>query len=107
MYDNFTLGGFNMAQRMAAQQGGHLAGMINQAQNLWGDELDSRVAQNREMRRMEQERYMEELRQATILKKLQMEQQLAMQEMRAKERQQRIAQDRAAGIINSTAWNSY
>jgi hypothetical protein len=53
-----ALGGFNMAQAMVGQQGSHLAGMINQAQDAWQKEHDSRVAQERERRRMEHEKEM-------------------------------------------------
>lgn len=86
MFDNgmnAALGGFNMAQGMASEQGAHLAGMINQANRAWENELDSRVAQSREMRRMEHEREMERLRQEGLLKRLQAEQQAAMMQMRA------------------------
>lgn len=88
MFDNgmnAALGGFNMAQGMASEQGAHLAGMINQANRAWENELDSRVAQNREGRRMEHEKEMERLRQEGILKRLQAEQQMAAMQMRAAE----------------------
>lgn len=106
MYDNgmnLAQSGMNAAMGFGAQQAGHLAGMINQAGNAWANELDSRVAQNREMRRMQHEKDMERMRQETILKKLQMEQEMAREQMR----QQRIAQDRANGIISSTNWRNY
>lgn len=88
MFDNgmnAALGGFNMAQGMASEQGAHLAGMINQANRAWENELDSRVAQNREIRRMEHEKEMERLRQETLLKRLQAEQQMAMMQVRAQD----------------------
>lgn len=51
-FGNFALGGFNMGQMMAGQQGGHLAGMANQLNSAIDGEMDSRVAQIRELRRM-------------------------------------------------------
>lgn len=61
MYEDgseFVRGGYNMAQAHAMQQGAHLAGMANQVQNALSAEHDSRVAQMREMRRMEHEKEM-------------------------------------------------
>ena len=52
----FALGGFNTAGTMAGQQGAHLAGMINQTQDAIAAENQSRVAQERERRRMEHEK---------------------------------------------------
>ena len=99
MYDNgmnLAQGGMNAAMAIGGQQAGHLAGMINQASNAWGNELDSRVAQSREMRRMQHEKDMERMRQEAVLKRLQMEQEMMREQMR----QQR----RASGIISSTDW---
>lgn len=58
MYDPFTVGGFNMAQLMAGQQGGHLAGMASHAMGAIAAENDRRVNISRDMRRMEHERAM-------------------------------------------------
>lgn len=58
----FARGGFNMAQAMAGQQGSHLGGMIGQVQQALGDEHDSRVAQERERRRMEHEKELMRMR---------------------------------------------
>lgn len=99
----FANAGAGAAMFGAGNQAGHLAGMINQASNAWGNELDSRVAQNREMRRMQHEKDMERMRQEAVLKRLQMEQEMMREQMR----QQRIAADRANGVIYSTKWNKY
>lgn len=66
---------------IAYSQGKHLQGMIDQTLGAFQDEHDSRVAQNREMRRMEHETQMEAMRQDTILKQLQ-----AAQEEKKKDR---------------------
>ncbi len=66
----------------AANQGAHLAGMIGQAQGAWGNELDSRVAQNREMRRLEHEKELERMRQEAALKKIAAEQEMMMMQMK-------------------------
>ena len=63
-------------------QYGMLQGMANQVSGAWGDELDSRVAQNREMRRMQHEHEMERLRQETALKKIAAEQEMAKMQMK-------------------------
>lgn len=57
-YGNFAIGGMNMAQAMAGQQGGHLAGMANQAMGAIQRENDSRVAQHREHRQRQHEKDM-------------------------------------------------
>lgn len=64
------------------QQYGQLQGMANQATKAWENELDSRVAQNREGRRMEHEQRMERIRQDAALKKIAAEQQMAMMQMK-------------------------
>jgi hypothetical protein len=69
-FDNFTLGGFNMGQMMAGQQGNHLAGMINQTTGAIGKENDSRVAQQREMRRMDHEINLKKMELDAILKRI-------------------------------------
>lgn len=63
-------------------QYGQLQGMANQAMRGWENELDSRVAQNREGRRMQHEQQMERIRQDAALKKIAAEQQMAMMQMR-------------------------
>ena len=63
-------------------QYGQLQGMANQATKAWENELDSRVAQNREGRRMQHEQQMERIRQDAALKKIAAEQQMAMMQMR-------------------------
>jgi hypothetical protein len=55
--------------------------MIDQTLGAFQDEHDSRVAQNREQRRMEHELQLEAMRQETILKQLQ-----AAQEEKKKDR---------------------
>jgi hypothetical protein len=57
-----------------AEQGQHLAGMVAQVNNAYHDENDSRVAQAREERRMQQERDMESMRQESLLRRLEVEQ---------------------------------
>lgn len=69
-FDNFTLGGFNMGQMMGAQQGAHLAGMINQTTGAIDKENDSRVAQQREMRRMQHEINLKQMELDAILKRI-------------------------------------
>lgn len=76
-FDNFTLGGYNMAQAHAGQQGGHLAGMANQAMAAINAENQSRVAQMREMRRMEHERQMKQMEINALIQRLEMEQKAA------------------------------
>lgn len=101
--DSFANSGFNAARYAGASQGSLLGGMIGQAMGAWNNELDSRVAQNREMRRMQHEKDMERMRQEAVLKRLQMEQEMMREQMR----QQRIAADRANGVISSTNWRKY
>lgn len=85
----------------------HLQDMAGDAMDAWENELDSRVAQSREMRRMDHEKWIEALRQQTILQRLAMEQRLTQQQMRMKDRQNRIDADREAGITFSTEWGKY
>lgn len=92
----FAGGGFNMAQAMAGQQGSHLAGMINQVQNAIADENDSRVSQERERRRQEHEKELLRIQQEYALQRL--------REEREAIRQQRIANDRASGVLFSSTW---
>lgn len=56
-------------------QAQHLKGMIADVQNAWQDENDSRVAQNREQRRMEHETQLAAMDNDTLLRRLEMEQQ--------------------------------
>jgi hypothetical protein len=60
----------------------NLQQMANSAMSAWGNELDSRVAQNREMRRMEHEKELERIRQEAALKKIAAEQQMMMMQMK-------------------------
>ncbi len=64
-----------MAGAMGAQQGNALQNMITQTTNAWQDEHDSRVSQNREMRRMQHEKDVEQMRIEAMLKRLEMERQ--------------------------------
>jgi hypothetical protein len=57
-----------------AEQAGYLNRMAAQATEAHQDEMDSRVAQSREMRRMQQERDMEAMRQESLLRRLAIEQ---------------------------------
>lgn len=61
-YGDFAIGGMNMAQAMAGQQGGHLAGMANQAMGAIAQENASRVAQSRERARMQHDMNMQNAR---------------------------------------------
>jgi len=56
-------------------QGKHLSSMVDDVTNAYQDENDSRVAQLREQRRMEQEMAIESMRQEALLQRLAMEQQ--------------------------------
>ena len=47
---------------MAGLHHGHMRGMVNQVNNAWQHENDSRVAQAREMRRMAHERELMRMR---------------------------------------------
>jgi hypothetical protein len=97
---DFATSGFNMAAAHNAQLGSHLAGMANQVQGALGAENYSRVAQMREMRRMEHEKELERIRQEALLKRLQMEQQ--MEESRRRSAME--AQDRSRGVLFSSRW---
>jgi hypothetical protein len=57
-----------------AAQARHLGGMIRNVQATIQDENDSRVAQARELRRMDHEARMESMRQEALLQRLAMEQ---------------------------------
>jgi hypothetical protein len=57
-----------------AAQARSLGGMIDDVQDAYQDENDSRVAQMREQRRMAHEREMEAMRQEALLERLAMEQ---------------------------------
>lgn len=94
---NLARGGFNLAQIGAGQQGAHLGGMIGQVQQAISDENDSRVAQERERRRQEHEKELLRLQQEYALQRLQAEREIM--------RQQRIAADRANGVLWSSTWN--
>ena len=85
----------------------HLQDMAGDVNEAWENEMDSRVAQSREDRRMEHERWIEMLRQDTALRKIAAEQQMAAWEMRLRERNRRISEDRKAGITFSTEWGKY
>ena len=90
-----------MAGMMGAQQGNALQNMISQTTDAWRDEHDSRVSQNREMRRMQHEKDIERMRIDAMLKRLEMEK----DQMRDQMRGQRIAADRKSGVLHSTNWN--
>ena len=62
-----------MAQQVASGQARHLSGMIQDVTNAYQDENDSRVAQMREQRRMQQEMAIESMRQEALLQRLAME----------------------------------
>jgi hypothetical protein len=63
------------AGMMGAQQGNALQNMISQTTDAWQDEHDSRVSQNREARRMQHEKDVEQMRIEAMLKRLEMERQ--------------------------------
>jgi hypothetical protein len=63
-----------MAQQVASAQARHLGGMIQDVTSAYQDENDSRVAQMREQRRMDQEMQIESMRQEALLQRLAAEQ---------------------------------
>jgi hypothetical protein len=63
-----------IAQQAASAQARHLGGMIQDVTEAYRDENDSRVAQMREQRRMNQEMAIESMRQEALLQRLAMEQ---------------------------------
>ena len=63
-----------MAQQASSAQARHLGGMIDDVQDAYQDENDSRVAQVREQRRMAHEKEMEAMRQEALLQRLAIEQ---------------------------------
>jgi hypothetical protein len=63
-----------MAQQVASGQARHLGGMIDDVTSAYQDENDSRVAQMREQRRMQQEMAIESMRQEALLQRLAVEQ---------------------------------
>jgi hypothetical protein len=63
-----------MAQQVSSAQARHLGGMIDDVQDAYQDENDSRVAQMREQRRMAHEKEMETMRQEALLQRLAIEQ---------------------------------
>jgi hypothetical protein len=68
---NHGASGAHHAAMGSAQQGKALGDMISQTMNAHQDENDSRVAQMREMRRMEHERMMKQMELDAILARLQ------------------------------------
>jgi len=61
-----------MHNYVAREQASALQGMIDKTSDAWGDELDSRVAQAREMRRMQHAKEVEAMRQEGLLQRLAM-----------------------------------
>lgn len=61
--------GMAVAGAESAAQARHLQGMVRQTNQAWADEMDSRVSQAREMRRMENEQTLEAMRNQTELEK--------------------------------------
>lgn len=102
---SMAMGGFGAARAGAGQQAGMLAGMINQAQNAWGNELDSRVAQNREMRRLEHEKELERMRQDLALKKIAADQQKMQMEYEAMMTQMKMQDYAKRGDTSKTLVN--
>ena len=72
-----SMAGAMHSQAGHSAQGNHLAAAANNVMSAVGGEMQSRVAQAREMRRMEHEREMERMRQEALLKRLQAEQERA------------------------------
>lgn len=62
---NMAMGGFNSAMMGAGGQNRALQGMAGDVMQAFQNENQSRVAQAREMRRMEHERELERMRQQT------------------------------------------
>ena len=63
--------GFNMSQAMAAQQGNHLAGMINQTTDAIDKENDRRVALAAELRQMDHQKQMKQMELDALLARIQ------------------------------------
>lgn len=84
------------------QQGQHLANMISQASNAWGNELDSRVAQAREWRRMQHEQAMLAQREAAEMEKLRLEREKMRQEYELAFRQMRMQDAAKRGDTSMT-----
>jgi hypothetical protein len=82
-----------MAQQAASAQARHLGGMIDDVQDAYQDENDSRVAQMREQRRMAHERDMEAMRQEALLERLAMEQ-------REREKDRILQKQLTSGVTN-------
>lgn len=83
---------FAAVQDMHQYHGKLLGNMAQQTMSAWQDEHDSRVSQEREMRRMMHEQEMERIRQEALLQRLEMEREQAEKD--------RIAQrQRATGIV--------
>ena len=61
-----------MHNYVAREQASALQGMIDKTSDAWDDELDSRVAQAREMRRMQHAKEIEAMRQEGLLQRLAM-----------------------------------
>lgn len=74
---------FPVAAMSPQGQFDHLQDMATQASRAVENEMDSRVAQAREMRRMQHEQQMERMRQEGLLRRLQAEQQMATMRIRA------------------------
>lgn len=87
-----------------AAQGAHLGGMIGQTMGAIARENQSRVAQQREMRRMDHDlqRQQEELQ--ALLIRLQHERELAEKKMKYDYAMQQIADDKERGVKFSTRW---
>jgi len=79
--------------------------MANSAMGAWGNELDSRVAQNREMRRLEHEKELERMRQDLALKKIAADQQKMQMEYEAMMRQMKMQDYAKRGDTSKTLVN--
>lgn len=89
---------FAAVQDMQQYHGRLLGNMAQQTMSAWQDEHDSRVSQEREMRRMMHEQEMERIRQEALLQRLEMEREQAEKD--------RIAQrQRDTGIVTRRLMN--
>lgn len=72
--DSMALGGFNAAMQGAAEGNRNLNDIAGNVMQAFQNENESRVAQAREMRRMQHEKDMEQMRINALLQRLQAQQ---------------------------------
>lgn len=90
-YGNLAHGTYGMAQNWSGAQARHLGGMAGQINSVIGDEMDSRVAQIRELRRMMHQQYLEELRIQADRERIAAQRYAVEQDSRDKQRERKMA----------------